>query len=239
MCGLRAICEGASDQWTDLRFHLRETAHDVWFCSRSSVPATLAETGQVVQMRVLQTVALLQRFLGYRWQPSEIHLESRNRPAALFFDMLGGPRIFTARPFTAVPVPKSLLARPGPWHSQASGLSDGKADESDITRWDWLQRLRAILPGYVVGSGLNVEAVAGLLDVNVRTLQRMLLAEGLTFRELAEQARCEVARELLADTSISISSVGQQLGYSEPTNFTRAFRRMTGRTPTQFRAELS
>ncbi|EON93219.1 transcriptional regulator, AraC family protein [Marinobacter lipolyticus SM19] len=80
----------------------------------------------------------------------------------------------------------------------------------------------------------SIEEVAGKLNVTPRTLQRRLQAEGVVFRELVESIRQQHARRLLAVRQKSIGQVSDLLGYSDVTNFSRAFRRWTGCSPRDY-----
>ncbi|MEA1080818.1 AraC family transcriptional regulator [Marinobacter qingdaonensis] len=80
----------------------------------------------------------------------------------------------------------------------------------------------------------SIEEVAAKLHVTPRTLQRRLRAEGAVFRELVESIRQQHARRLLALGQKSIGQVSDLLGYSDVTNFSRAFRRWTGRSPREY-----
>jgi AraC-like DNA-binding protein len=73
------------------------------------------------------------------------------------------------------------------------------------------------------------------LGRSVRTLQRQLAEEGETFRGLVEAVLCERARLLLEVESRTVAEVAAALGYCEQRSFHRAFRRWTGRTPSEYR----
>ncbi|HSC87721.1 MAG TPA: AraC family transcriptional regulator [Polyangiaceae bacterium] len=77
--------------------------------------------------------------------------------------------------------------------------------------------------------------VARALATSERTLQRRLQEEGITFAQLLDEVRSELARGYLADPTLAIFEVAFLLGYSEPSAFNRAFRRWTGKTPSDFR----
>ena len=66
-------------------------------------------------------------------------------------------------------------------------------------------------------------------------LQKRLTDEGTTFSAVAEQTRIDKARQSLASKSRSISDIALDLGYSEHSCFTRAFKRWTGQTPEEYR----
>jgi AraC-like DNA-binding protein len=78
-------------------------------------------------------------------------------------------------------------------------------------------------------------AVAKNLHVSERTLQRRLTAEGCTFRELLAQTRQELALGYIAQRRHSILEIGFLLGFSDPSNFARAFRGWTGVSPNDYR----
>jgi AraC-like DNA-binding protein len=73
------------------------------------------------------------------------------------------------------------------------------------------------------------------LGMTARTLQRRLQDEALGFTALVDEVRLAMARRYLADPSLSIAEVSFALGYSEPSAFTRAFKRWSGRAPAEYR----
>ncbi|RQW61102.1 helix-turn-helix transcriptional regulator [Vibrio viridaestus] len=66
-------------------------------------------------------------------------------------------------------------------------------------------------------------------------IQRKLRAEGITFRQLVERVRCDMAKQYLQQSHIPITEMGLMLGYSETSAFSRAFRRWFGISPSRFR----
>jgi len=82
----------------------------------------------------------------------------------------------------------------------------------------------------------GIQQAAQKLNVPVRTLQRRLHDAGLTYSELVDQVRCKAACRLLAAESLCMAEVATALGFSDPSNFSRAFQRWTGMSPSQYRA---
>ncbi|OBA47871.1 MULTISPECIES: AraC family transcriptional regulator [Nocardia] len=78
-------------------------------------------------------------------------------------------------------------------------------------------------------------SVADKLCVSTSTLKRRLSDEGTTFRELRQTFLRERAMLRLLDGSMSVSEIAGDLGYSDLTNFSHAFKRWTGRSPSKFR----
>ena len=79
------------------------------------------------------------------------------------------------------------------------------------------------------------QEVAAALGVSVSTLKRRLDREGTTFRGVRETMLRERAIVLLLDHSLSIGQISLALGYSDLANFSHAFKRWTGQSPSEFR----
>ena len=83
----------------------------------------------------------------------------------------------------------------------------------------------------------NIAAVAQRLNVSVRTLQRRLGEERLTFRAILDQTQAELAKEKLRETSLSIAQISDQLGYADRASFDVAFGRWASCSPRRYREE--
>ena len=83
----------------------------------------------------------------------------------------------------------------------------------------------------------NAVEIARRIGLSHRTLARKLSAEGLTFSEIAEEMKRDLARHYLRDGDLPISQIAWLLGYREVSAFTHAFKRWTGMTPRQLRAQ--
>jgi AraC-like DNA-binding protein len=88
------------------------------------------------------------------------------------------------------------------------------------------------------GLALSLVDVARRVHLSERTLKRRLMEQGTSFVELLDGARRERAVSLLQTTELGLADVAEQVGYTELSNFTRAFRRWTGVTPNRFRKAL-
>jgi AraC-like DNA-binding protein len=82
----------------------------------------------------------------------------------------------------------------------------------------------------------RIEAVASQLGLSGRTLQRRLGEDGTSFAAIVDRARQALAQRYIADDKLSLAEVGFLVGFADPSNFHRAFRRWTGATPAAFRA---
>ncbi len=99
--------------------------------------------------------------------------------------------------------------------------------------------VRSILTGLLATGYPDLPTVAREVGIPVRTLQRRLADAGLTYSDLVTEARFDRARELLGDRSRKIGEIASALGYSDPANFTRAFKKLAGMTPAQYRESVT
>lgn len=81
----------------------------------------------------------------------------------------------------------------------------------------------------------TLEQVARTLNLTERTLRRHLAAAGRIYRDIHDRIRTERALELLHAGSLSIADIGNEVGFSDPREFRRAFKRWTGMAPRAIR----
>jgi len=80
------------------------------------------------------------------------------------------------------------------------------------------------------------EDIAKSLHMSRRTLQRKLAEADLTYQQLVDDTRRDLALRYIEDARRSITEITFLLGFSGQSAFTRAFRRWTGKAPTDYRA---
>ncbi len=86
---------------------------------------------------------------------------------------------------------------------------------------------------------VSQESVAESLVTSLRNLQRNLKKEGASYKILLEDVRRELAAHYMEQSEMSINEITFLLGFSEPANFSRAFKRWTGVSPSEFRLPLT
>jgi len=105
-------------------------------------------------------------------------------------------------------------------------------------RRNWEARVQRVLLNSRVGFP-SLDETARRLRVTPRTLHRRLVVEQTSFRAILDNIRHRSALEQLTDGDASIEEVAYILGYSDPANFRRAFRRWTGGPPSAVRGNRS
>ncbi|WP_171060751.1 AraC family transcriptional regulator [Poseidonocella sp. HB161398] len=95
------------------------------------------------------------------------------------------------------------------------------------------EQVRALIALNLGARPIDLDMMAGLLRTSRRSLQRQLAAEGATLSGLLQAVRQERAEQLLGDGRTRVETVAEALGYADGTAFWRAYRRWTGRSPSQ------
>ncbi len=96
------------------------------------------------------------------------------------------------------------------------------------------QRVRACILSMVPLGNLTADGVAAQFNMSNRTLRRRLQEEETSYQEILDDVRAELARHYLTKEKREIDEVAFLLGFSDPSAFTKAFRRWTGQTPADF-----
>ncbi|MFQ5643736.1 MAG: AraC family transcriptional regulator [Thiogranum sp.] len=106
----------------------------------------------------------------------------------------------------------------------------GRFDKENVS-----MQVRSRLIELLPGGQPTQKDIASSLNLSVRNLQRRLRAEGASFKRLLDDTRKDLAAQYIQDSHRRIGEITYLLGFSEPSNFTRAFRRWTGVSPNEFR----
>ena len=93
---------------------------------------------------------------------------------------------------------------------------------------------KAIEPLLAAGDA-NIDRVARELGMSRQTLYRRLKGEGVTFEEILEAKRRQLAIRYLRLDRVSVKTAAYKLGFSDPAAFSRAFKRWTGIAPSEAR----
>jgi AraC-like DNA-binding protein len=150
----------------------------------------------------------------------------RQRSGTLRYDGSGESRKGWAQPGTASVCIRWAI----PMASTRILWFEGDSDH------DFSEDLRRVLRTELLQDDCSATNVASLFSMHRRTLNRRLHAEGTAFRQVVDEVRFELARELLAKRGMTFGQIAAALKFSEASAFTRAFCRWSGQTPTAWRA---
>lgn len=103
---------------------------------------------------------------------------------------------------------------------------------------DLVVRVMDLLQGHERSGYPSIDDTAGMLCMSSRTLKRKLQRLGLNFRGLVDDARKDAALRDVLNPVLRMDEIALRMGYADPANLTRAFRRWTGESPSRYRARL-
>lgn len=88
------------------------------------------------------------------------------------------------------------------------------------------------------GENAKIEAVSKKLNLSARTLQRRLEEEQVSFGELLDGRRRQLAHDALAHSEKSITEIAYTIGFADPSNFSRSCVRWFGTSPANYRRRI-
>lgn len=188
----------------------------------------------------LVNFASMARFLtgNAQLQPLAVHL---NHPKPDYADNYA--RYFDCdvcfdQPRTALLCERSLLDLPVAMADEATAAMAEQQCEDILTRMGSLEGLVAKVRRILLskpGSFPNADAVASQLATSTRTLSRSLRALGTSYQRIFDEVRTEMAIEYLRSSQLPVDEIAMLVGFSDPSNFRKAFRRWTGHAPMFYR----
>ncbi len=97
---------------------------------------------------------------------------------------------------------------------------------------------RALYQALSLGRSTSEDDIARALKMGSRTMRRRLAEERTTLRELFDAVRLDMVTERLQRSGASLAQIAYELGFSDQTALSRAFRRWTGRSPAEYRRSM-
>ena len=208
------------------------------YIHRTFQPGVLGYT-QTEWIGVMAVVTTIQLFAGSRAEPSRISLGTRSPVPSCAKQILGNTEFLTRQPSVYIAFPRSMLALPRHQHAgdprfdPPSSLSNTYAAPEPEA--DFAGRLMQCLQPHFVDGYPQIRLAAEIASTSVRTLQRRLAKQGVTYSEVVDRARFDVASRLLTESEAPSIQVAYATAYSDPSHFSRAFRRIAGVSPREYR----
>lgn len=247
----RALCEvrelvgtQSSDLVIDL--HPLPGGH-LWFCCRA-----LSKFGPSEWHRGLYTLSVMLnvvRLADPAWSPAEIWIDGKAAPHKVeAIESLGSVAHFE-KPNTGFLVPASMLALPiarSPVVKSPiakSSVEQKGPDANGDQLWStspaktYAEAVKQVIRSYASECWLGIKQASEVASTSVRTMQRRLSAEQTAYSSVLEQIRAEMAGELLENTDATVGEIAHELGYRHHGDFTRAFCRWAGVSPSEFRRQ--
>jgi AraC-like DNA-binding protein len=219
----------------DIRFHKEDDSAVIQVSRLASMP----DTFPFVVENIISSFIGVARFLISQQEELSAIVKLTHAPQAdpsEYERLFGAPVLFN-QPYNQICFPEFMLEVPV---STANAISRGLAEtecekllaELDHGQ-DLVTKIRYKLEKLQAFPTLPVMAKA--LNSSPRTVNRQLAQLNTSYQHTLDEARREKAIELLDTSSFSIEQISINLGYNDPSNFGRAFRRWLGQSPRAYR----
>lgn len=235
---LETFCDLAFLENNYAHFWIKRCGDNLRICSHLSGCAGIDYLYYSDWIQNFWVVLLVRQYAGPDWTPQTFAFQSDFRPGNAAREMFPNTRFLSAQPCSWIDLPVSLLC--------LRRLNDNPAATAGRTGQpgyfvpfpaspDLLGSLKAVLPSYLAEGYLPIQTAAEIAGSSVRTFQRQLAAEELSYSELIQNVRFEEAARLLRDTDTKIIDIAFAVGYKDSAHFSRAFQKIAGISPRQFR----
>ncbi len=185
-------------------------------------------------------LAILEALLGEDWSPVAVHTTLDRPELAEYIHRYYRVRLKTAQERDQIVFNASDLQRKVPVIGQFGEHLQVLSDEMEKKlEADIVSRTEHMARTLMPDGTCSMENVSTLLGLGKKTLQRRLQSQGVTFKALVDNMRKSIARQHLDQDRYSMGQLAILLGYSEPSAFTRAFKRWFGMTPSQWHRRSS
>ena len=174
------------------------------------------------------------RFLcGPKWTPSRVTFARRAPADRQYYEAFFKVPLGFGAPLSAVVFAPCWLPRrpePAPPGQAAPPVPPPAGEELDIA----IRARRAVIRGLAQGV-VDADAVASVLGLSNRTLNRRLAERGTTVRDLIAEVRLQIAQKLLRDTDLTVADIAVTTCYADVAAFSRAFSARMGLPPAAWR----
>lgn len=230
---LGTFCDISSSQSSATSFTLKENDSNYTFCY-AGIPLYKNDI-QMELYRVTSMIQMVQLSTGTEWFPEHVQLMMNKNSAIRSCSFLENSKITFSNKTSTISIEKQFLYLPVNIDIPASLITDNNNEYDIDTHFG--NSIRQIMSAYVQNQNCTIDEIASITDISVRTLQRRLKKHGLKFNVLLNQAKFITAKEKLNDTEIHINEIAKSLGYSDAANFSRAFHRWAGVSPSEYREQ--
>jgi len=189
---------------------------------------------------LLVMVTIVRAFTDPAWQPTAMAFRSTVMPGRYAAEQFPNTHFLTGQKADWITIPRELLSMPLRVTSDVSRSHASLAAASLITaplRTNGSSSLRAVLSAYLPEQLPDIGLAAAMAGTSIRTLQRRLKEGALSYSGLISEIRFEAAARLLRETDATALEIALEVGYEDPSHFSRAFKRTAGISPREYRRQ--
>jgi len=210
-------------------FYSLQTDNDVVWFRRLPIFRGNAASWQTEQYMIAVIIQIIRLCSGEKWLPPKIQISSLNKPQQLppeWSDI----KIEWGCEATEIMIPKIQMLLP-PVTLEPSLSQNYNNFFKPVSSPQFVDFMET----QILTNRLSIKSTAEETGLSCATLKRRLLDIKSSYSKLVEQVRFDMAKRLLSQPETPILEVAIILGYEHHSSFTRAFKKMSGHTPDEYR----
>ncbi|GAA0690960.1 AraC family transcriptional regulator [Marinobacterium maritimum] len=219
-----------------------DTEGDSAFLTRADRVSSEVSTFQWAVYSTCAMLSGMKVLCGKDWQPSSVSFINPSPVDSQPYDQFFGVKVAFGREFNRIVFPASDLRREILHHNKNlySQLSKQiQALEDEYERQEgFCAKVKLLIEQRIHTIDCTQTAIAAVLSMHPKALQRELKCHGVTFRELKAEVRLDIAEHYLKDSAIPLTTIAYILGFSELSSFSHAFKNRHHVSPAVWREKV-
>jgi AraC-like DNA-binding protein len=180
---------------------------------------------------LLLMIQFIRQFTVSNWSPKAVYFKNDNLPLLTEHLKLSSIQVYFSQPQLSIEIEGELLNSP----LFRPKLVNSKIKFHSLPILSFKQNVEYALAPYIGCNNCSEDQFCWIVGLHKRQLQRLLKAEGSSFKKIKEQLSIDFAIKHIQENRYSMTDIAEHLGYFSASQFSRAVKRVTGKTPLQHR----
>ena len=190
---------------------------------------------QTIELSIAYMQNAIKLAAGENWTATEVQFEHTLWEKKQDLERVFNTSLRFSNNYSCLVFPKKLLCLPIKEKNSVTEKLNSDIFKSS-PNGNFAPVLKQILKAMALEGRPKMSEVSTMLDQGPRTIQRLLAKEGTNFRELVDLVCFERGVDLLVQENKNLLQIALMQGYSEGASFSRAFKRLAGVTPSEYRS---
>lgn len=182
-------------------------------------------------LTLLLMIQFVRQATDSQWLPKAIYFKNDNLVLLTEHLEFTSIQVYFAQPQLSIEIESELLNFPLAHHQ----LLHSKREFQSLPVLSFRDNVAHALAPYIGCDNCSVDQFCLIVGMHKRQLQRLLKAEGCSYKQIKEQLSINFAIQLIQGNRYSMADIAEHLGYLSTSQFARAVKRVTGKTPSQHR----
>jgi len=244
MCNSATVGDALRSLLLHLHLHDRGAAPVLLACGPSSLLLGysiyrhgMPAIGHIYDAAIAIGYKILRELCSSPWHPMHVQFSYRRPDSTAPYRQLFRSRVLFEAEVSGIVFASTVLEKPidGADANLHSILAKTIREEETRLSMGFAEQVERVLHQMVLSGIATADSIARLFGIHERTLRRRLAQEGKNLQQLINEARFELAQQLLQNTGLPVTEIAAALQYKDANAFSRAFRSWANLSPTQWR----